>query len=290
MAPLFQALSKIHSSPVSFQRRVRKRPCSDVCSGGRSRQPAAALLERSGVTLSPLSQTSAKVWGTRPREQMAKKGKRMSKTVPGLQTAIPFALEEQLKTQRRTVDFDTFDIHVQQLLAMSKSKQIWVAPAYQRQFRWKPEQVSQFIESILLGIPIPSLFMATNIDSTWEVVDGVQRLSSIVKFAGDDELRAAMGLNGRQVLTSLQKLSRFAGLTFDNLPTNLQLHFMTRPIKVITLSDQSSEIVRYDLFERLNTGELHSVPRRSGIACSGENSRINWNPSRKCQISSKWLS
>jgi len=65
MAPLFQALSKIHSSPVSFQRRVPKRPCSDVCSGSRSRQPAAALLERSGVTLRPPFRKDAKGWSHR---------------------------------------------------------------------------------------------------------------------------------------------------------------------------------------------------------------------------------
>src|SRR5581483_3830838 len=98
-------------------------------------------------------------------------------------------LDLQLKEQRRNVDFDTFDIHIQQLLTMVKEGNIWVAPAYQRLFRWDEKRCSQLVESILLGIPVPSLFMATNKDNTWEVVDGVQRLSSLVKFAGDAELR-----------------------------------------------------------------------------------------------------
>src|ERR1017187_3744400 len=109
-------------------------------------------------------------------------------------------LELQLKTQRRNVDFDTFDIHMQQLISMVKTKQIKVSPAYQRKFRWSEKRCAQFIESIMLGIPIPSLFMATDADSTWEVVDGVQRLSTIVKFAGDEELRKEHGLNGPLVL------------------------------------------------------------------------------------------
>jgi hypothetical protein len=163
-------------------------------------------------------------------------------------------LELQLRTQRRTVDFDTFDIHMQQLLSMVKTRQIKVSPAYQRKFRWNDKGCSQFIESILLGIPIPSLFMATNADSTWEVVDGVQRLSTIVKFAGDESLRKEHGIDGQLVLTDLQKLSDFNGLSLDRFPENLKLHFWTRPAKVITLNDKSDMVVRYDLFERLNTG------------------------------------
>jgi len=166
----------------------------------------------------------------------------------------PTALSGQLAKQRRTVDFDTFDIHMQQFLSMLKGKQIQVSPKYQRKFRWTLGQCSQFIESILLGIPIPSLFMATNPDATWEVVDGVQRLSTIIKFAGDDELRHRHGLGEALVLSDLQKLSDFVGLTFNEFPSAIQLHFWTRPTKVITLNDKSDPVVRYDLFERLNTG------------------------------------
>ena len=172
----------------------------------------------------------------------------------------PTALELQLRTQRRTVDFDTFDIQMQQLLAMLKDKQITMSPAYQRKFRWKQIQCSQFIESLMLGIPSPSLFMATNADSTWEVVDGVQRLSTIISFAGDDALRKKLGLK-RLVLSDLKKLSDFVGLTLEQLPPKLQLHFSTRPIKVITLNDKSDAVVRYDLFERLNTGGVALSPQ-----------------------------
>jgi hypothetical protein len=176
----------------------------------------------------------------------------------------PLALELQLKTQRRTVDFDTFDIHMQQLMDMLTKKQIKMSPAYQRRFRWTAKKSSQFIESIMLGIPIPSLFMATNADSTWEVVDGVQRLSTIMQFAGDESLRKEHGLGGPLVLEQLEKLKDFIGLGFDELPQNIQLHFWTRPAKVITLNDKSDMIVRYDLFERLNTG---------GVALSGQEIR-----------------
>ena len=133
-------------------------------------------------------------------------------------------LAHQLGTQRRMVDFDTFDIQLQQLLTMLESDQITIAPAYQRQFRWDSERCSQLIESLMLGIPIPNLFMATNEDNTWEAVDGVQRLSAIVKFAGDDELRNKLNLSGALTLGGLQKIDRFNGLKFRDLSQTIQQH------------------------------------------------------------------
>jgi len=185
----------------------------------------------------------------------------MSEIQTQLAIARPAGLELQLKEQRRSVDFDTFDIHLQQLLTSLTDGQIWVSPAYQRKFRWKEDRCSQLIESVLLGIPVPSMFMATNENGTWEVVDGLQRLSAIVKFAGDESLRKKIIIpspnvvnNDELVLTDLKKLTKFNGLTYRELPQGIQTHFKTRPMKVITLNDKSETRVRYDLFERLNTG------------------------------------
>ncbi len=134
--------------------------------------------------------------------------------------------------------------------------QILVAPAYQRQFRWGPDRCSQLIESLILGIPIPNLFMATNEDNTWEVVDGLQRLSAIAKFAGTEELREQLNLGEALALEEMQKLSTFNGMKFDSLPQKIQQHIRTRPLKVVTLNDKSDKVVRFDLFERLNKGGI----------------------------------
>ena len=96
--------------------------------------------------------------------------------------------------------------------------------------------------------------MATNKDGTWELVDGVQRLSTLVQFAGTPEARTKLSLHEPLALDELEKLSEFNGMTFANLPESLKLQFWHRPIKVITLSDKSDLVVRFDLFERLNTG------------------------------------
>ena len=181
------------------------------------------------------------------------KGRKVGLPMP---TPTSEQLSQQLGTQRRMVDFDTFDIQLQELLRMLDSGQISIAPAYQRQFRWDSERCSQLIESLMLGIPIPNLFMATNEDNTWETVDGVQRLSAIVKFAGSDELRKKLRLDGALVLEGLQKIDKFNGLTFETLPSTVQQHIRTRPLKVVTLNDKSDKVVRFDLFERLNTGGI----------------------------------
>lgn len=174
---------------------------------------------------------------------------------PFMAKASPEALLQQLNEKRRTVDFDTYDMQVQELLRQLGTGQISVAPAYQRQFRWGDDRCSELVESLLLGIPIPNVFMATNEeDRYWEVVDGVQRLSTMVKFAGDDDLRKKLSLGAPLRLEGLKKLEQFSGLTFAELPAALQQHFHTRPLKVVTLNDKSDKILRIDLFERLNTG------------------------------------
>ncbi len=169
-------------------------------------------------------------------------------------TTTPLGLVDQLTEERRRVDFDSYDITVQQLVSMVAENQIDVAPAYQRRFRWDAPRQSQLIESVFLGIPIPNLFMATNTSGTWEVVDGVQRLSTLVHFAGTKAGRNKLGITEPLVIQGLEKLLVMNGLDFERMPQPVQTQFMLRPIKVTTLSDKSDLKVRFDLFERLNTG------------------------------------
>jgi hypothetical protein len=174
---------------------------------------------------------------------------------------MPDDMQRQLIDQKRKVDFDTFDISVKELISMVGDKLIDIAPVYQRQFRWDGARQSKLIESVYLGIPIPSLFMATNRDSTWEVIDGLQRLSTIIHFAGDDEIRAMLGLTGSLILENLDKLEAFNGKRFVDLPQDIQRQFKLKPLKVTTLSDKSDRKVRFDLFERLNTGGVELTPQ-----------------------------
>jgi uncharacterized protein with ParB-like and HNH nuclease domain len=163
-------------------------------------------------------------------------------------------LQDQLQAERKLVSFDSYDITVQQLLDMFEAGHIFVPPEYQRQFLWSVERQSQLIESAFLGIPIPSLFMATNPDSTWEVVDGVQRLCSLAHFKGSEKLLKTINKDTPLSISSLEKVPDMEGMFFADLPGPIQLMFLTRPIRVTVLNDKSDLSIRFDLFERLNTG------------------------------------
>lgn len=163
-------------------------------------------------------------------------------------------LQDQIQAERRLVSFDSYDITIKQLLDMYEAGHVLVPPEYQRQFLWDEHRQSQLIESAFLGIPIPSLFMATNLDSTWEVVDGVQRLGTLAHFVGTEKLLHIINRTTALTITELDKISSLEGLNFVDLPGPMQLMFSTRPIRVTVLNDKSDLNVRFDLFERLNTG------------------------------------
>jgi hypothetical protein len=163
-------------------------------------------------------------------------------------------LMNQLNDQKRKVDFDTYDLSVKEIVGMVEEGIINVAPEYQRKFRWDSLRQSLFIESIFLGIPVPTLFTAANQDGKWELIDGVQRISTLVHFCGSQKSKEIIGLSSSLKLVELLKLSTFNGHTFEHLPQSVQLQFLLRPIKVTTISDKSDFSVRFDLFERLNTG------------------------------------
>ncbi|MFA0412624.1 DUF262 domain-containing protein [Vibrio renipiscarius] len=167
----------------------------------------------------------------------------------------------QLDKETRKVDFDSFDISVKELISMANESIINIAPEYQRQFRWPEENQSKLIESVLLGIPIPNLFMAANRDGSWELIDGVQRLNSLIHFCGTPDQIKMFGLGNPLKLKGLDILSEFNGATFEDLPHSLKLKFNLRPLKVTTLSDKSDLKVRFDLFERLNTGGIKLTPQ-----------------------------
>jgi hypothetical protein len=170
-------------------------------------------------------------------------------------TKLSERLQGQLDKQRRTVDVDHFDITTRELVRMVEEGELERAPSYQRKFRWKEEDESRLVESLFLGLPVPSIFVATNANSTWEVVDGLQRLSTLVHFTSEStQLLASIGKTKSLRLDGLEKLTEFNRFTFAELASPLQLAFGKRALRVTALSDKSDYHIRFDMFERLNTG------------------------------------
>jgi hypothetical protein len=171
-------------------------------------------------------------------------------------------IQTQIEKNRRTVSFDSYDITIRQLYDMICDDLIDIAPEYQRHFVWDEDRQSQLIESLFLGIPVPSLFMATNKDSTWEVIDGLQRLTTIVNYIGSEETIKKVNPNCSQLkISSLEKLDGLNNTIYEDLPKSMQVMFQTRPVRVTVLNDRSDFSLRFDLFERLNTGGVTLHPQ-----------------------------
>src|ERR1700687_193608 len=94
------------------------------------------------------------------------------------------ALEDQISTVRKEIKPDGYDMSVGEIMNLYRSKELIISPAYQRLFRWKPLQKTRCIESLLLGIPIPPVFVFQSGEGIWELIDGLQRLSTILEFTG----------------------------------------------------------------------------------------------------------
>ena len=177
-------------------------------------------------------------------------------------------LSEELDRERSKILIERYDITVRELVTMAttkvdeKSYELNITPAYQRKFRWDQEDESKLVESVYLELPVPPLFMAANDDGTWEVIDGLQRISTLVHFTCDDEddLRV-VNKSEPLVLNNLEKLGRFEGSSFHDLPTQFRLRFEKKRMTAVVLQNTSDEDVRYDLFERLNKQGITLTPQ-----------------------------
>jgi hypothetical protein len=94
------------------------------------------------------------------------------------------SLEKEIEDARRKVNTDQYAMSIGEIVTMYEKKEFVINPSFQRLFRWEDHQKSKFIESILLGIPIPPVFVFETDKAQWELIDGLQRLSTILEFMG----------------------------------------------------------------------------------------------------------
>lgn len=150
--------------------------------------------------------------------------------------------EAQIVELSKRIEFYLTEYSVE-LLANKMNKGEFVVPAYQREYTWEHERKSRFIESLLLGLPIPFLFFWEMPNGKLEIVDGSQRLRSIEEFVLGD-LR----------LGELQSLTALSGFKFSDLPESRRRKINNRSIRGIVLNEHADEQARFDMFERINTG------------------------------------
>jgi hypothetical protein len=170
--------------------------------------------------------------------------------------ADPDLLDQQIDQHRRDLRTDKLDITYGELGSMYQDGELKIDPEYQRLFRWSPNKKAGFIESLLLGIPSPAIFVAETDKGVWELVDGLQRLSTVLEFMG--MLRDADGepLPPSTLVrpSRRSKLPDLDGMTFNGLTLRSRLSIKRASCRVEVLKIGSSAQAKYDLFERLNTG------------------------------------
>src|ERR1051326_1883019 len=93
-------------------------------------------------------------------------------------------ITDEIEKAQRNVKTDAYQMSVGEVVNMYKDGELLINPDFQRLFRWEIGQKSKLIESLLLGIPIPSIFVFEKEDSKWELIDGLQRISTLLEFMG----------------------------------------------------------------------------------------------------------
>jgi hypothetical protein len=167
------------------------------------------------------------------------------------------AAEAQIADQTKRIEFYITEYSVE-ILANKVRSGDYVVPAYQREFTWEHQRKSRFIESLIMGLPIPFLFFWEMPSGQLEIVDGSQRLRTIEEFVLGD-LR----------LGNLDQLTAVSGFTFKDLPVSRQKKIINRSIRGIVLNENADEAARLDMFERINTGSKTPNPaevRRGALA------------------------
>lgn len=172
-------------------------------------------------------------------------------------------LNEEIKENAKKVHTNEMKMSIGEIINLYNDGDIIIRPEFQRLFRWEIDQKSKFIESILIGIPIPPIFVQQLDDGRWEVIDGLQRLSTILEFVGvlmDEEkkLLPPVALQKTKYLPSLENIYYD---NFDHAPNGsgffdreVKLVFKRATIIVEVIKRESDTGAKYELFDRLNSG------------------------------------
>ncbi len=177
------------------------------------------------------------------------------------------ALIDEVNERRREIRTDGYAMSIGEWVSLYENKEIDIHPEFQRFYRWSDVQKTNLIESILLGIPIPPVFVSQRKDGIWDVVDGLQRLSTIYQFMGSlkDENGnniVPLTLNGTKYLPGLEgKKWNSPDDPENSFSQDLRLIIKRSKISVSIMLKESDEKAKYDLFQRLNTGGSHLSPQ-----------------------------
>ncbi len=198
---------------------------------------------------------------------------------------IKMALQDEIEKAKKEIVADGYDMSIGEIMSLYKEKEIIINPDFQRLFRWTQTQKTRFIESLLLGIPIPPIFVFQNEDGVWELIDGLQRLSTVFEFAGilrlpEEKFASPTYLEETEFLPSLagKYWSSTSEENDNGIGKTNQFEIKRARIRIEILKKKSDPLAKYKLFQRLNTGGaiLSEQDVRNCIAVMLNKSLYEW--------------
>ena len=168
------------------------------------------------------------------------------------------SLEKEIEQQRNSLPTDRLDMSFGEIMSMYERDEIIIDPAFQRLFRWDIDQQTRFIESLLLGIPIPPIFVAEDGDGKWELVDGLQRISTILSFFG---ILKTIPEKNNWILEEGERVESLEGFSNSTIPSKFKLNLKRATCRIEIIRWNSKYDMRFELFNRLNTGGTPLTPQ-----------------------------
>lgn len=159
------------------------------------------------------------------------------------------ALRDAIDKKIGEVRSESIDLTFGELISLKEKDELIIDPEYQRLFRWTDGQRSRLIESLLLRLPIPPVFMMENDDGRYELIDGLQRVSSVYQF-----IEPSLIDESPLVLSDCDIVPELNTLMYNDLPIVLRMQLKRTVVRAIVINRQSKSFLRYEMFKRLNTG------------------------------------
>lgn len=170
------------------------------------------------------------------------------------------SLIDEINAKSREVSTDKYSMSIGEIISMYSEGDLDIHPEFQRFYRWTISQKTRLIESFLLNIPVPSIFVSQREDGVWDVVDGLQRLSTIFQFVGiyrdvDEQILPPLKLEGTDMLPSLEgKYYDKKDDEANSFPPEVRRYLKRTKIDFVIIKKESDETSKYEIFQRLNTG------------------------------------
>ena len=166
-------------------------------------------------------------------------------------------LAESIAEMLRQASTQSLDLSFNELLDMHENQELNIAPDYQRLFRWTEGQRSRFMESLLLEMPVPPIFVIEEEAGTYQLIDGLQRISSYLHMRGKlsaSHLDPPVRVGDMLALSECDIIPALNGMTFNDFPIALQIRLKRAFIRVEVVRKGADPRFKYHMFKRLNTG------------------------------------